>query len=287
MKIFQTLKSFLRRASLPPKDTLPVAQSTVRKAFAAYLSGRGIELGALNAPLNVSGIASIQTLQYVDRYHKADLLNLFPELRSVEDEIVETDITCDIIEGLSPFDSDSLDFVIACHLVEHIPDPIFFLKEVWRVLKVGGRCYLAVPDKDYLVYDAKRPLTTIDHLVSDHRKAIRSVEDHHLEEFLTLSEGLGLPQDPKAKAAVFEQHRRRSIHIHVWNTQTFSRFLLHFIQEYLPFRLVDVSIPSQNERAEMLFILEKASETSIGNLFHPGLARLAALGGAIERPSQR
>lgn len=283
MQIFQMLSSMvqrvLRRSS---SDARQRGQRTVRMAFADYLRGNGIELGALNTPLDISEVGSIRRLQYVDRYYKDELLELFPELLAVQDQIVETDVTCDIIDGLSSFGDASLDFIIACHLVEHVPDPIFFLKEIWRVLSIGGRCYLAVPDKDFLAYDAKRSLTTIEHLVADNVKGIRTVEDHHLEEFLTLSEGLELPAEPAARAAVFEQQRRRSIHIHVWNMQTFCRFLLHFIREYLPFRLVDVSIPTQNERAEMLFILEKAPQNAIGNLFHPGMARLARLAGAID-----
>jgi predicted SAM-dependent methyltransferase len=249
----------------------------VRRAFAEYLHGRGIELGALNAPLDVRGVQAIDELLYVDRYKKDELLRHFPELQEVAKDIVETDITCDIVEGLKPFTDESLDFVIACHLVEHVPDPIYFLTELWRVLAVRGRLYLAVPDKECFGYDARRPLTTLEHLIEDHRKRTATVEDHHLEEFLRLSENLSIPEDPAQRAHLFEQHRARSIHIHVWNTQSFAEFLLYFNQACRPFRLLDVSVPRENERREMLFILEKAPPDALSNLLHPGWVRLAAL----------
>src|SRR5689334_16885283 len=142
MRLSRLVSSLVQRVirSAPTEGAHRSSQRSVRRSFAEHLRGSGIELGALNAPLDVDGVLSIDRLSYVDRYRKAELLELFPELLEVRDEIVETDITCDIIEGLAPFADSSLDFVVACHLIEHVPDPIFFLKEVWRVLAVGGRC---------------------------------------------------------------------------------------------------------------------------------------------------
>ncbi len=277
MEILQIVSTLMRRLRrLGDVPAIP-AEVPVRRAFAEYLRGRGIELGALNAPLDVQGVSSIQELRHVDRYKKAKLLRLFPELQEVAQDIVETDVTCDVVEGLGPFADESLDFVIACHVVEHVPDPIYFLKELWRVLAVGGRLYLAVPDKDHLAYDGKRPLTTLEHLIDDHLKRIDTVEDHHLQEFLALSENLMIPSDPSQRAQLFEQHRARSIHIHVWNTRSFAEFLLYFHRNCKPFRVIDLSVSTENERREMLFILEKAPRNALGNRLHPGLLRLAAL----------
>jgi hypothetical protein len=74
-----------------------------------------------------------------------------------------------------------------------MPDPIFFLDECWRLLRPG--LFLAVPDKTYLAFDAKRSLTPLKHLTEDHAKQVREVEDHHIEEFLRLSENLDIPSD--------------------------------------------------------------------------------------------
>jgi predicted SAM-dependent methyltransferase len=248
---------------------------TVRRSFARYLRGDGVELGAHSAPLDVSGVQTIERLRYVDRYTVAESRQLFPELH--DQDIVETDVLCDMIEGLQPFSDGSLDFVIACHLIEHMPDPIFFLEELWRVLSPGGRLYLAAPDMRYLAFDMHRTVTTLDHLIDDHRRRVRIVEDHHLEEFLRLAEGMTIPSDANERQRLFDEHRKRSIHIHDWNTKTFSQFLLYCIREHCPFRVVDLSTPRQNERGEMIFMLEKLERLPLTELLHPQMVRLLAL----------
>jgi predicted SAM-dependent methyltransferase len=159
------------------------------------LSGDGIELGALNSSLDLSGNTRVARVRYVDRWDKAEVLHHFPELQSDSSTIVETDVKCDFIRGLTAFDDRSVDFVIACHIIEHMPDPIFFLDVCWRLLRPGGILFLAVPDKTYLTFDAKRSLTPLKHLTEDHAKQVREVEDHHIEEFLRLSENLDIPSD--------------------------------------------------------------------------------------------
>jgi SAM-dependent methyltransferase len=41
-----------------------------------------------------------------------------------------------------PFSADSFDYVISLQVLEHVPDPYFLMKEMFRVLKPGGECYI-------------------------------------------------------------------------------------------------------------------------------------------------
>lgn len=45
------------------------------------------------------------------------------------------------------FDSQNFDFVMANHVLEHIPQDILAIKEIYRVLKPGGRALLLTPVK--------------------------------------------------------------------------------------------------------------------------------------------
>jgi ubiquinone/menaquinone biosynthesis C-methylase UbiE len=52
--------------------------------------------------------------------------------------------------GLSenlPFKPDGFDIVLSHHVIEHVDDQITHLKEIHRVLKPSGLCYLATPNK--------------------------------------------------------------------------------------------------------------------------------------------
>lgn len=64
----------------------------------------------------------------------------------------------------------SFDTVLASHTIEHVPDPVAFLREVRRVLTPGGHVLLWLPNADsveasvlrryWIGYDAPRHLTT-------------------------------------------------------------------------------------------------------------------------------
>lgn len=49
-----------------------------------------------------------------------------------------------------PFRDDEFDYVIASHVVEHVPNPKVFMKEVYRVGKGRGYVEFPLPSYDYL-----------------------------------------------------------------------------------------------------------------------------------------
>jgi len=49
---------------------------------------------------------------------------------------------------LSIFDDHAYDFILSCHSIEHIANPIMALKEWMRILKPNGFLVLAVPHRD-------------------------------------------------------------------------------------------------------------------------------------------
>ena len=234
----------------------------VRQFLTRYLSGQGVELGALDKALDISRNETILSLRYVDRYRKCELLERFPEFQATSSSLVEPDIIFDVLHGLQPFRTESLDFIVACHLIEHLPDPLFFLEEIWRVLRVGGVCFLALPDKDFLACDRMRKLTPLEHLIDDYRHKMREIEDDHLTEFLELAENVSIPSDPAERESLFAKHRTRSIHVHVWTYKSFCELLLYFMKMHRPFEILDMSRPSDNELREMLFVFEKVTSLS-------------------------
>lgn len=48
--------------------------------------------------------------------------------------------------------SDSADVVILLHVIEHVPDPLETMREIWRVLKPGGHMVLETPRYDTLMF---------------------------------------------------------------------------------------------------------------------------------------
>lgn len=65
-----------------------------------------------------------------------------------------------------PFESDSWDYVISSHVVEHFPDPISAFREWNRILKDSGIVFMIVPLHGALEADKPLPLSEADEIVS-------------------------------------------------------------------------------------------------------------------------
>jgi SAM-dependent methyltransferase len=167
------------------------------KLFHSYLDGlSGIEIGG--AAHNDFKLDALN----VDRYAEMDTVYKEAE-RQTCGRAKPVDI---IAPGHElPLADDSADFVIASHVIEHIPDPIAALKEWARV----SRRYivLVVPHRDR-TFDRDRPLTPLSELVERHESGFASDEDRHwtvwtCETFLELCDHVGFEvletRDPDTK----------------------------------------------------------------------------------------
>ena len=182
---------------------------------AAFLVGRGVEIGAFTQPTD---LPPDRKVVYFDRFAPARLRTIYDERWCrplVEPDIVGEAAT---LEGLADGDYD---FLIANHVLEHLEDPIGFLGRVAAKLKAGGRAMIAVPDMRYGA-DRIRALTSFDHLVADHEQGPeRSRFDHYLED--AAIQGL----DGEAAVA----HARgiapdtTLVHYHVWDAPHFLAFV--------------------------------------------------------------
>ncbi|MBW8051172.1 MAG: methyltransferase domain-containing protein [Cytophagales bacterium] len=151
-------------------DTVRIEKIDRESIANLYLTGNGIEIGALHLPLKVPPSASVK---YVDILPKSELEKHYPELLK-DYELVEVDIVDDG-EYLIKIQNSSLNFVIACHFLEHCQNPIAAVENFLRVLKPGGILYLAVPDKRY-TFDKDRPITSFEHLLKDYEEGPEGVQ---------------------------------------------------------------------------------------------------------------
>ena len=98
---------------------------------------------------------------YVDRHHSCELQREYPELGQ---RLISPDVLADA--GQLPFANGSLNFVIASHVLEHMPFPLASLRSWYRVLGSGGILILKIPDKRY-TFDVKRRRSPLQHLVEE------------------------------------------------------------------------------------------------------------------------
>jgi SAM-dependent methyltransferase len=182
-----------------------------------FLTGDGIEVGGLHLPLRVPPSVRVR---YVDRMPVAELRQHYPEL--AKENLVPIDVIDDG-EKLTTFESESLDFIIANHFLEHTQDPIGTIERMLQVLRPQGILYMAVPDKRF-TFDVERPLTTLDHLIRDHTEGPEwSCESHFREWVEFVSQLHGEAQDEAVQQLMATNY---SIHFHVWTAATLLEFLV-------------------------------------------------------------
>jgi predicted SAM-dependent methyltransferase len=234
---------------------ISIADVTIdeRKQATRYLRGAGIEIGASHMPIEVDKTCC--QVRYVDRLGEVQIDEKFPELK--ESQLVPVDVICDVVaEGLAPFEEGSLDFVIASHLLEHVPNPLGFIKECHRVLRYGGVLYLGVPDKNF-TFDRDRDRTPLHHVVQDFKNDVRTIDEEHLIDYLVKAAKETIPDDPGERVKLFDRELGRSFHVHVWTWEDIIELLTYMIKDAgVAWELLELYLP-KGLKNEVICILQK------------------------------
>ncbi len=64
------------------------------------------------------------------------------------DIVPPTDLLWDLSQTPWPWDTDAISHIRAADIIEHLPDKIATMNEIWRVLKPGGTVEIKVPTTD-------------------------------------------------------------------------------------------------------------------------------------------
>ncbi len=130
---------------------------------------------------------------------------------------------------------NAYDFVLCSHMLEHTANPILVLNECKRILKHGAILVLALPNMKY-TFDHRRPVTTLEHLISDFEANVNEEDLTHLPEILTLHD---LYRDPDILDMITFQSRcennalNRCMHHHVFDKKLTKALMEHIDMEIL------------------------------------------------------
>lgn len=117
----------------------------------------GLEIGALDAPI---ALPSAGRVYYADYCSTADLRRNHAGTPTVNvDKIVDVDFITNggRLQEVVP-DNLKFDYVIASHVIEHVPDMISWLQDIGHVLKPSGILSLIVPNKEN-TFDVRRSVS--------------------------------------------------------------------------------------------------------------------------------
>lgn len=152
-----------------------------------FSHGRGLEIGPLHDPILRKHEADVR---YIDILDQAGLRAYYQDHPGIPVEnIPQIDYALTQPDGriVSLVEASRsgvpFDWLVASHVVEHVPDLIGWLAELAEVVVDGGALVLVVPDRRYC-FDVHRPPTTVGALLEANelgavRPGVRAVYDHY------------------------------------------------------------------------------------------------------------
>jgi len=192
---------------------------------------RGLEIGALMRPIVTRAMGPVE---YIDRASTADLRTWYANNDQVDPaSIVDVD---HVWGSQTLFECVGrqrvYDYVVASHVIEHVPDLIGWLQEIASVLADGGIASFVVPDKRY-TFDVLRRTSSSAEIVDayvrglrrpdarqifDHFHNFRAVDATQIHDGLVAPAEMPSPHDPH-DLLVTCQHAQKSgeyIDTHCW-----------------------------------------------------------------------
>lgn len=144
----------------------------------------GLEIGPLASPRIDKARGRVR---YVDHASAAELRAKYAtnsQMAPHLDAIVEVDYVLKDGTGLGATvgEDGPFDYVLASHVIEHIPDPVGWLRELAGVLVTGGIVSLVVPDKRFC-FDLNRRLTDTADVVDAYLRGLKAPTYRQIYDF--------------------------------------------------------------------------------------------------------
>ena len=133
---------------------------------------RGLEIGALSSPLVRKDEGKLVIVDHVDTETLKE--------KYKDDPLVNGKLIYDVdaVWGCQSLkecvgDLEEFDYVVASHVIEHVPDLVTWLDEVRSVLRANGSLRLAVPDKRF-TFDLLRHTSALPEVMDAYIRRARS-----------------------------------------------------------------------------------------------------------------
>ena len=152
---------------------------------------RGLEIGPLQSPILRRPEADVL---YVDHVGTSDLREKYAADPHVDPaRILPVDIVWNGGALADACDGRRFDYVVASHVIEHVPDPVGWLAQLKSVLHPSGAVRLIVPDRRYC-FDYRRETSSVADLILAARAGAVIPDGRQILDFMLNIAPLGLAE---------------------------------------------------------------------------------------------
>jgi hypothetical protein len=141
--------------------------------------GRILEIGAFDNPTFRRELGD--EVEYLDFFSREDLIEMHrnnprrnPAAAVVVDHVVKN---ADFSRKVSP----GFDLIVAHHVIEHVPDIIFWFEQIEHLLAPSGMLFLSIPDRRY-TFDFFRPVSLATQMIRVHGEHLQRPDVWQLTE---------------------------------------------------------------------------------------------------------
>jgi hypothetical protein len=237
----------------------------------------GIEIGALDRPLvNRADLTAGNKIFYADHLSTESLKEKYKLDNSVDlTALVDVDLISSDGSLLDCLDGQMVDYIVASHVVEHVPNPIHWFQMLFETIRPGGFVFLVVPDKRY-TFDYQRPVTTFGEilqafLLEKNIPSVSDVYDHYSSAVMIdggkvwsglLGPGDLVPLTSNENAykyahEVHFDHTYHDVHVSIFTPQSFFSIIERMIHSDLLFPEVSEFSDTRIDDIEFMVALRK------------------------------
>jgi SAM-dependent methyltransferase len=229
MKLLSRLRSLVQAQGLAgpvfsvySRVAHPSAKCT-EKCRSALSGKQGVEIGGLSSMFTAGG-----TLPIYPALGSLDNWNPYAT-HSILRQCPGSDVKIDGLE-LGSVPDNSVQFILSCHSLEHIANPLKALKEWKRILVPEGYLLLVLPHGD-ATFDHRRKKTPFEHLLHDYEVNTGEDDQTHMHEFEQydftgpgwsadfMPPGYGLKHNHELRERFKDNAKWRYMHQHVFDSR--------------------------------------------------------------------
>lgn len=230
----------------PPRTSIGV----MREIATSRLFGTGVEFGAGTMPVAIPLDCRVH---FADAFSQSQLTERAYAAQGKD--FVDLNYVTGL-EEMQGVGSESLDFVIAAHVIEHLRNPLLALRRAYEKLRPGGSLVLFVPDKQ-LTFDKAREVTPLQHLIADYENPSDVRDLLHYVEFYSKAFVTPIEQ-------IYERVRDAvqtggDVHFHTWTYESFQEMIAYCRQSLSPWSDVwsQPAVQQDKDANEFYFVLTK------------------------------
>lgn len=216
-----------------------------------------LEIGGPTLLFTHEYFPNIDSEKYFELYslfNTIDSVNLyelesFQTIKNSNNNIVYRN-TYNSIENLTT----KYDWLLSSHTIEHIANPIKFIKAYRNILNDEGHIITFLPNKD-VYWDRHREFTPFEHIISDYENDVGEDDKTQVEENLIVDHPYNInPNHPDNisgltwKEMCQENEKHRAMHHHLFNVDTCQQ-----LHEYCGFKTLACFI-SQLDPLQLIYI---------------------------------